>query len=96
MHIPEALSMKQACMAKEAHRLGAPLVDQTTPRPMIMKYLNCVDKLAILLHLRHARSLAIDSHNILLFTDYSQEMSQRRKVFQQVCASLFQNAYNSP
>lgn len=77
VHIPEALSMKQPCMAEKAHRLGAPLDNQKTPRPMIMKYLNCVAKLAILLHLRHARSLAVDSQNILLFADYSQEMSQR-------------------
>lgn len=77
VHKSEALSMKQPCVAEKAHHLGTPLGDQTTPRPMIMKYLNCVDKLAILLRLRHARSLAIHNRNIQLFADYSQEVLQR-------------------
>lgn len=85
--IPFALGMKHSCMVKRAHRLGQPHPKRTSLRPIIANFLNCQKKIAILQQFRRAGSMRIERHKLLMFADYSQEVSRKRD-FSQICATL--------
>ena len=87
--IPEALGLPGPCTVERAHRMGAFNSDRKSPRPIIAKYLNYADKTLILHSFRQARQLQIDGMKVLVFADYSIEVSKKRKAFQQVCTELF-------
>ena len=87
--IPEALGLAGPYMVERAHRMGAFNSDRNSPRPIIAKYLNYADKSLISQTFRQARQLQIDGVKILVFADYSIEVSKKRKAFQQVCSELF-------
>lgn len=57
---------------------------------MIAKYLNYNDKAAILQKFRANRELQIGGHDILIFADYSMDLSKRRKNFSKICTQLYQ------
>lgn len=52
--------------------------------------LNYTDRVNILRSFRNLKSFQLDGHKLILFADYSQEVSRRRKAFQPICQALFQ------
>lgn len=88
--IPEALGLPGPCTVERAHRMGTFNSDRKSPRPIISIYLNYSDKAFILQKFRQSRSLQIDGIKILIFADYSIEVSKKRKAFQQICSELHQ------
>lgn len=87
--IPELLGLPAPCPVERAHGLGPPSPDRTTPRAVIAKYLNYADKSAILQKFRQHTPLMVDGVKILIFADYSKEVSNKCKAFQQICSGLF-------
>lgn len=88
--IPHALGIATPCIAERAHRLGPPSNDRRTPRAVIVRYLNYVDRVNILKSYRNSKAPQLDGHKLLIFADYSQEVSKRCKALQPVCNTLFQ------
>lgn len=80
-HILEALGLPAPCTMEHAHLMGAFATDRKSPRPIIAKYLNYSDKAVILQKYRQSRSLQIDGVKVLIFTDYSIEVSKKEKPF---------------
>lgn len=74
---------------ERAHRIGAQSEDRTRPRPVIARYLNYADCTDLLQAFRKSRSVEFEGQKILLFADYSAEVSRKRKDFQQVCNELY-------
>lgn len=89
-HIPEALGIAASCVVERAHCLRTPSNDHRSPHPVIVHFLNYTDRVAILRSFRNAKCLQVNSHKLLLFADYSQEVSRRCKDFQPICVALFQ------
>lgn len=58
---------------------------------MIARYLNFNDKNTVIQKFRTQRDLTIEGQSLLLFSDYSAEVSRKRKLFTPICATLFQN-----
>lgn len=87
--IPKALGLRYSCSVERAHRLGPPGEDRTAPRAAIPKYLNYADKAAILQAYRRSEALIIDNLKILIFADYSPEVSKKRRAFSQCCTALY-------
>lgn len=87
--LPEALGLHRRCTVERAHRIGAPSNEQNRSRPIIAKYLNYADRPDILQSFRKSRSVLIEGHKLLIFADYSAEVSRKCKEFQPVCAELF-------
>lgn len=75
----------------EGSRAGGIVKRQGTQRPIIVRYLNYADRFNILRSFWNFKSLQLDSHKLLLFEDYSQEVSHRSKEFQPICAALYKN-----
>lgn len=90
--ILEALGMNRRCTVERAHWIGAPFNDRKHPRPIIVKYLNCADRTDILQSFRKARSVMVEGYKLLIFADYSAEVSRKRKEFQSVCAELYKRS----
>lgn len=86
--IPKALGINRSCIVERAHRLGAPYKEGSRARPIIVKFLNYSDKAHILQQFRESRALVIEGHKLLLFADYSIELSKKRKSFQKMCTML--------
>lgn len=86
--IPRVLGIRGHCVAEIAHRIGPPFTDRQSPRPIIVKYLNYVDRLTILQKFRAQNSLEIDGYKLLLFADYSAELSKKRRAFTSICTQL--------
>lgn len=83
--IPPALGLKRNCTVERAHRLGPQNSDRNSPRPVLAKY---QDKSSILQQFRRAGQLDIEGNSLLVFADYSQEVSRKRKAFSPICAAL--------
>lgn len=89
--IPNALGFPTPCVVERAHRIGPPAENKTSPRPTIVRYLNYADKHMLLQRFRQQKQLQIEGHKLLLFADYSQEVSNKRKAFSRICSTLFHN-----
>lgn len=100
--LPEALELQNDCKVERAHRLGPDFrsgkKDQnaTAPRPpesprqVIDKYLDYIDKMNTLRTFKSLRSeVKIRDHKILIFGDFSAELTQKRRAFSAVCSNLF-------
>lgn len=83
-HIPEALGLCYPCVVELTHRIGPQQYQQSKPRPVIVHYLNYAEKHTLLQHYRKAKGLSIDGHKLLLFADYSVEVSKQRISFASV------------
>lgn len=46
--IPQTLSLREQCVIERAQRIGSPNADRVTPRPVIVRYLNYVNKALLL------------------------------------------------
>lgn len=88
--IPEALGIKDRVWVERAHLIGPYLQERKTPRATIAAYLNYVDKSLILQRFRNKRPLVVEDNPLLIFADYSAEVSKRRKAFNKLCADLMQ------
>lgn len=76
--IPEALGILTPTPVDRAHRLGPINADRKTPRATIAAYLHYTDKAMILQRFRNNRHLVIEDISLLIFADYSAELSKRR------------------
>lgn len=86
--LPKALGIHHPCIAERAPRLGPPQQDRQTPRPVIVQYLNYADRQLFLQQFRNRTEVLIDDNALLLFTDYSAEVSRKRRAFSTVCSKL--------
>lgn len=85
-----ALGMTSPCIVERPHRLGMLQPEKQGSRPAIAKYLNYAEKAQILQRFRSKGELIVGGHSILLFADYSPEVSRKRKAFGKVCSALFE------
>lgn len=88
--IPSLLGLNRNCTIERAHRLGIPHPDQKVPRQTIVKYLHYPDKTEILARFKGKKRLTFEGHNLLLFADYSVEVTRKRKLFSPICTTLFE------
>lgn len=66
--LPDLLGIKEPCVVGRAHRLGPPQPqERKSPRPVMVKYFNYMDKMAISQAFRDRRSLTYDENSLLLF-----------------------------
>lgn len=86
--IPRALGIEKDCEIGRAHRTGNPKGDRQGPRQVIVKYTHYGDKAAILQKFRSSRSIQIEGTDILIFADYSIELSRKGKLFSRLCTQL--------
>lgn len=70
------LGLKSLCLVERAHRLLSPSNHRLSPRPVIVRYLNYLDRVALLQSFHNSKALQVDGHKLLMFADYSQEVSQ--------------------
>lgn len=75
--------------SEKAHRLGPPNPECISPRAVIVEYLNYADKAEILQYYRRDKVLEVKGFRLLLFADDSLKVLHKRKVFSQVCGSLY-------
>lgn len=68
--IPEALGITKICVAERTHRVGKQKEEHTSPRPVIVCFLNYTDKVAILQSYRKTKPLSLYGHKLLLFAEY--------------------------
>lgn len=78
--IPQALGFNQPCQVERAHRIGPPR-DDPRPRPVIVRYLDYSEKHRLLQAYRSQKTLVARGHKVLMFADYSAELSKLRKAF---------------
>lgn len=86
--IPRALGLREQCIAERAHRVGPLFTDRQSPRPIIVRYLNYVDRLNVLQKFRTQNTLDIEGHRLLLFADYSAKLSKKRRAFSTIRTQL--------
>lgn len=90
--LPEALQLKKPHdrpIIERAHRLGPESANiHTRPRQTIAKFLNFLDKEAILQAFRKNRQLTFRGQRILIFQDYSAQLSAKRREFTPICKVL--------
>lgn len=58
---------------------------------MIVRYLNYVDRQKILQQFRLTSPLRVEGHKLVIFADYSAEVSRKRRAFSNVCSMLHNN-----
>lgn len=86
--IPKALGIHTPTPVERAHRLRPLYSDRKTPRATIAAYLNYADKALILQRFRNNRTLVLEDNALLIFADYSAELSKRRNAFSPICMAL--------
>lgn len=87
--IPQAMGMTKRVTVERDQRLGAPQPDRRGLGQVIARYLNFNDKNTILQKFPVKRELVIDGQHLLLFLNYSAEVSKRRKMFSKICSTLY-------
>lgn len=87
--IPALLGITDPCWVERAHRVGPQRTDHSKSRQVIIKYLKYQDKQEILSNIKSKKKLELDGHQLLLFADYSEEVTQQRKAFSDVCTKLY-------
>lgn len=90
--LPELLHVEDICaniVVERAHRLGParPATD-SRPRVVIFKTLNYVHKEAIWMASRKNKGLRWNDSRLLIFQDYSAEVTRARKEFSVLCSRL--------
>ncbi|XP_069830657.1 uncharacterized protein [Dendropsophus ebraccatus] len=101
--LPTMLGIQHPCKVEKAHRLGPNmrsgpnkgippgLQQKERPRLSIVKYLDFTDKVAIRKAFRNRREpLELDGHRLLIFGDFSAEVTRRRRLFSPICTALYQ------
>lgn len=91
MILKSPLGIQTACTAKYADCIDLPQNDRQTPRPVIVRYLNYVDRQQILQQFRATSPLQIKGHKLLIFVDYWVEVSRKRRHFANVWSRLHNN-----
>lgn len=90
--LPSALELSfpdSLPLIERAHRLGGPPPSEATrPRPAIAKFLHYTVKEKILHAYRQRRSVTVRDHRILIFQDFSTNVTAKRKLFSPVCKCL--------
>lgn len=86
--IPEALGIKERVQVERTHHIGPYSQERKTARATIAAYLNYADKTLILQRFRNKRPLVVEDNPLLIFADYSAEVSKRRKAFNKICTEL--------
>lgn len=86
VEIPRALGIKKQT---DVERGRNPQADRRGPQKVILKYMNYMDKATILQTFRSERSLQIEGTDLLIFADYSAELTTKKKIFSLVCMQLF-------
>lgn len=61
---------------------------QVLERLIIVRYLNYLDRFAILKSIRNANSFQLEGHKLLIFINYLQEIYRKWKAFQPMCSAL--------
>lgn len=74
--IPKALGLHNTMPVERAHCLGPFQQERKSPRAAIAAFLNYTDKTQLLQRFRNKRSLVVEAHSLLLFVDYSAEVSK--------------------
>lgn len=87
--ITKELGMVRECMVERAQRLGILQAERKGPRQVIVKYLNNGNKAAIMQKFCSKHNLKIEGTILLIFADYSIELSKKRKLFSKVCTQLY-------
>lgn len=100
--LPEALGLQATCKVERAHRLGPdlrgsrrdrnPNVARPSDRPqqIIVKYLDYTDKVNILRSFKSLKTeVKLRGHKIVIFGDFSLEVTQKRRAFSNICSTLF-------
>lgn len=78
VEIPRTLGIKKQTDVERAHHLGLnPQAIRRGPRQVILKYMNYTDKASILQTFRSKRSLQIEGTDLLIFADYSAELTKK-------------------
>lgn len=88
IEIPKALGIKKQCEVERAHCPGNPQAERRGLQQVIVKYLNYMDKTTILQKFRTQRQLLIDNADLLIFADYSADLTKRRKMFSKASTML--------
>lgn len=90
--LPDLLQVKEACanmIVERAHRLGPARADtDNRPRVVIFKSLSYVHKEAIWAASRKQRDIRWNDSRLLIFQDYSAEVTRARKEFAPLCSKL--------
>ena len=74
---------------ERGHRLGKPRgAAATTPRPLILKFLNFRDKTRVMKKARAKGKLMHGDHHIMFFNDFPQSVLERRKQYDATKAAL--------
>lgn len=81
------MRLNSLCIER-AHRIGPLQHDRKGSRPSIAKFVNYADTAQILQRFHNQRELMIEEHSLLLFADYSIEVSRKRKAICQICSAL--------
>lgn len=68
--ISKALGLKHTCTGEHAHRIGQPQPGRKTSRPVIVKYLNYTNNMAVLKSAR-TEGLVYKGNPLLVFADSS-------------------------
>lgn len=80
--IPLALGITNPCIVERAHRVVAPSNDRRSPCPVIVRYLNYSDRVAILKSFGNANLFQLEGHKLLISADYSLgSISQKKGIF---------------
>lgn len=91
--IPKSLEVDTECIVERTPRLGQLMENRQSPRPVIVRFLNYARKQQLLQKFRNQRTLQVEGHTLLLFVDYSAEVSRKRKAFLQICFVLFHHQF---
>lgn len=75
-------------ITERAHRLGQKREGPSRPRVVMVRFLNFVQKEIVLRAARAKRNQSSGGQKLLIFQDYSTQVSLRRKEFPGVCAAL--------
>lgn len=90
--LPELLHIEDSCstmVVERAHRLGqARQTPDSRPRVVIFKSLSFVHKEAIWRASRKCKDVRWNGSRLLIFQDYSSEVTKARKEFANVCSKL--------
>lgn len=78
--LPKALGVIRKIVVEIEHQIGAPQPDRRDPKQVI--------KQLLLQKFRNKSELIVKGHDALLFSDYSAEVSRKRKMFSKICSQL--------
>lgn len=86
-HLPLSAEMGEVVIER-AHRLGPYRSGEQRPRAVIARFLNAAQKDGVLRASRQLKRSGATACKVLIFQDYSAEVSLQRKAFQDTCRKL--------